>query len=78
MRTIDINGNSLTIDQIYQVACKKAKVIINEETVEHIHENQLVLEELVNQGKFVYGVNTGVGDDADKKIQTDLNRMQKC
>lgn len=59
---IKINGSNLTINEVVNVSRFYEKVEISEEKVMKVEENRKKLEELINSGARIYGVNTGFGD----------------
>ncbi len=66
---IYIGKEALTIERLIQVARFKEKVELDEVGKKNILESNARLERIVDEGKPVYGINTGFGIFADKKIK---------
>ncbi len=76
--TIKINGNNLTLEEFYRVAKEKVKVDLSTQAVVNIKNARSVLEEFIKSRKAYYGINTGFGALASKKIDIkDLKKLQK-
>jgi len=75
---IKINGNQLTLNQIIKVSQEKENVSLGEDSLQRIISSRQVLEKILNSDIPVYGINTGYGTFANKKITPDdietLNR----
>ncbi len=65
---IQIDGNSLTLEEIYQVANKNVPVSLAPGAVLNINESRGWVEKIIDQGKPFYGINTGFGTFADRQI----------
>ncbi|MFW6119715.1 MAG: histidine ammonia-lyase [Petrotogales bacterium] len=65
---IKINGNNLTLKDVYNVAFKGEKVDISEETLSILKESRERLEKDIEE-KTIYGVNTGFGILANKRVE---------
>ncbi len=80
MKIIEIDGNSLTIDQIHLVANSKqgqVKVVLTEESSAKIIKARDYVDNIVKKGEPVYGINTGFGALSNKFIETkDLETLQ--
>lgn len=71
-----INGNDLTVEQVYSVAFHGEEVRIAESTLDELKKKRLFLEEMHNKD-VIYGINTGFGILADKRISDDdLEKLQ--
>jgi histidine ammonia-lyase len=74
---LKINGQSLTIQQIADVAAGREHVELAPEARERVERSRIVVEQIVAQGRTVYGVNTGFGKLSDVSIdQADLRQLQ--
>ncbi|SUV03743.1 histidase HutH [Priestia megaterium] len=77
MMFIQIDGNSLTFDQIYKVIYQGYSVKISDHAVEHIQKSRTLVEESITNNNVIYGVNTGFGKFSDTVISTtDLADLQ--
>ncbi|MDP8011374.1 MAG: histidine ammonia-lyase [Thermoplasmata archaeon] len=65
---VKIDGKNLTIDDVVNVARYNEKVEASEEQMKKVYENRKKLEDLLNSGNIIYGVNTGFGDLLNVKI----------
>jgi histidine ammonia-lyase len=75
---LEIDGKSLTIDQVVRAARTGAKVTISPAAVERIQQAHHWVWEISLEDRPVYGINTGFGIFADKPIShekiAELNR----
>lgn len=86
MAPIILDGSSLTIEDLIQVARNGRQVDISPESVERIERSRAVLERLAREGKTIYGVTTGFGAlsntritlDQAQQLQTNLLRSHAC
>ncbi|MEM4778410.1 MAG: histidine ammonia-lyase [Thermoplasmatales archaeon] len=67
---ITINGDSLTVDQVIRVAEGYDKVVLSKGAEEKIRKSRMLVEDLMKDGKVIYGVTTGFGDLISKKIES--------
>lgn len=75
---IFIDGNNLTIEDVYAVAVNNEKIGINDDTVERVVKSQKKLRNLISKGGMIYGINTGFGSLLNVKIsQEDVLDLQK-
>jgi len=65
---LEIDGSSLTLAKLHQVAYQEAKVSIAPQALQKVTQGHQALQQLVNKGMVIYGVNTGVGELASKAI----------
>lgn len=65
---IMLTGNSLTIEQVAQVAYEGAKVEISQEAWKRVEDSRKLVFELADSGMPIYGFTTGVGWNKDKKV----------
>ncbi|KON66640.1 histidine ammonia-lyase [Peribacillus butanolivorans] len=68
---IQIDGNSLTYDQIHQVIHEGYSVKISSDALENIKKSRNIVEESIINNKVIYGVNTGFGKFSDTVISKD-------
>ncbi|OGO20276.1 MAG: histidine ammonia-lyase [Chloroflexi bacterium RBG_16_48_8] len=69
-RCLSIDGNSLTIDQLTQVARCYLQVSLADSARRQVHECEIRLRELASLEKPIYGVNTGLGIFANRRIKS--------
>ncbi len=74
---VSIDGESLTIEDVVNVARHGFEVVLDDTARKKIEESRAVVERALNEGRTVYGVNTGFGDLADVSIdEHDLAKLQ--
>lgn len=86
MKTIYIDGNSLTIHDVIHVARKNALVQLSNEAVEKVKKSRAFVNKLVEEEKVVYGITTGFGKFSDiliskneaKELQRNLIISHAC
>ena len=75
---ITLTGNSLTIVDMVKVAYDLEEVSLSDASIQSIKQSRQNIVVMANSGKAIYGVNTGFGIFADKRISQDqsiqLNR----
>lgn len=74
---LQLTGQSLTIQQIADVAARREHVALSAEARERVERARTVVEQIVAEGRTVYGVNTGFGKLSDVSIdRSDLRQLQ--
>lgn len=68
MESVRLNGKDLTIGQIVKVARERARVEIEPEAMEILKASRQLVFDLVDSNIPVYGFNTGVGWNKDKRV----------
>lgn len=63
-----LDGQRLTIEDVYSVAYKNRKVVIKDEAKQRIWESRQFIYKLAKQDAPIYGFNRGVGWNKDKVI----------
>src|SRR5438552_4308466 len=72
-----IDGSHLTLDQVLQVARENAETVISEKAIGRTRNGRKALEQLLQEKKVIYGVNTGFGALSNFRIPTeDLKQLQ--
>ena len=66
-----LDGTSLTMEQVIAVACDGAKVALSAQAMEEICAARQVVLSLADGEKQIYGLNTGLGANKDRKITSD-------
>ena len=75
MKALHINGNDLTLDDVRQVAYDRRPILLAPEARMAVERARAVVEELVEQDRVAYAINTGVGKLADMRIAPDAIRQ---
>jgi len=76
-RVIYLDGETLGRTEIEQIANRNAKVEIAEKSLEKVIASRSRIEKQINDGKVLYGVNTGFGKLSDIEIKkSDIEKLQ--
>jgi histidine ammonia-lyase len=73
--TIVLDGKSLTLPQVCDVARDGAQVVLSPVAAERMKQSRAVVENLIASGQTAYGVNTGFGELAEVRISPDQIRQ---
>jgi len=74
---LQLNGAQLTLEQITDVAKGREQVVLADEARARVEKACRVVEDIVTEGRTVYGVNTGFGKLSDVRIdKSDLVQLQ--
>jgi len=57
-----IDGESLTIEDVYKVACLKERVELDETVKNKVKRSRKIVEEYAKEEKVAYGITTGLGE----------------
>jgi histidine ammonia-lyase len=63
-----LDGEHLTIEQVYEVARNRVQVELSLETSEKVKANHELVLKLVNEGQALYGITTGIGEFSKIRI----------
>ena len=69
MKTIVLDGNSLTLEDVLLVARGRATVRVSAAARERVHRGRAYVEQLIAEDSVVYGVTTGFGKFAEVRIE---------
>lgn len=61
MKTIYIDGNSLTLEELIKVAREGYIVQISEDAIKKVKQSRAYVEQIVKEERIVYGITTGFG-----------------
>jgi len=76
--TVLIDGKSLTIEKTEQIARKNAKVAYSDDARAKIERCREVVQKMVDSGKAIYGVTTGIGEFARIRVSPEQGeQLQK-
>ena len=70
---IDIDGNKLTIQDVFDVAYKDEKVTISDVGIQNIERSHQTILQILKKNEPVYGLNTGYGIFANQVISDEDN-----
>lgn len=71
MNTIKLNGSELTITDVINIAYHDYKVEIDEAAKDGIIKSREIVDNIVNNNKIAYGINTGFGKFSNVTISKD-------
>jgi len=74
-KEVQIDGETLTIEDVVEVAYERAKVSIPAKVKAKVEKSRRVLEMLVEKGETIYGVNTGFGALSNTAISKEKLRQ---
>jgi len=85
-KTMIVNGNNLHIEDVIKISRHMEKVEIGKDAIKKVEKSRKNVEKIINDGKPIYGVNTGFGELAKvriekneiKKLQYNLVRSHAC
>lgn len=69
MEELVLNGEKLTLEEVWEVACQGRRVRIAEEAYARLAKGREIMEELSRSGKPIYGFNRGVGWNKDRDVE---------
>ncbi|MBU0685078.1 MAG: histidine ammonia-lyase [Thermoplasmatota archaeon] len=83
---VRLDGDSLTVEKVVRVAREFAKVELAPAARDRMAKSRKALEKLVEDGRTIYAINTGVGELVDvrippeelKNLQVNLIRSHAC
>jgi histidine ammonia-lyase len=74
---LSLNGQRLTLKQIADVAYEREQVALADDARLRVEKARRVVEQIVAEGRTVYGINTGFGKLSDVSIQSsELRELQ--
>lgn len=68
---IYLNGSHLTFEEIKRAIYEKEEVRLSDEAITRINASRKLVEDSIQQGKVIYGVNTGFGKLSDVQISNE-------
>ena len=69
--SIKLDGSSLTIEKVVEVARRREAVAIDPQAKARIKKCRALLEEKIKKNEIMYGVNTGIGELANVVLTED-------
>ncbi len=77
MHALHINGNDLTLEDLRQAVYERRPVLLQPEARQAVDRARAVVDDLVENQRVAYAVNTGVGHLADLHIsRQDIRKLQ--
>ncbi|SVE49557.1 uncharacterized protein METZ01_LOCUS502411, partial [marine metagenome] len=76
--TVDLDGESLTIDRLVDVARSKENVKVTDGAWKRIENSRKMLEEKIDAHETMYGVTTGIGEFSEVTLTPQpIKKFQK-
>lgn len=77
-KIVIVDGETLTVEDVVNVSRFNAKVELKESQIEKIKESRRYVEEALEKGQAIYGINTGFGKFSTVSIsEEELDLLQK-
>src|SRR2546422_2528408 len=74
---LELDGQKLSLAQVVAVAHGKEQVALSSASRARVEQSRTVVEEIVAEGRTVYGINTGFGKLSDVRIEdSQLRELQ--
>ena len=75
--TITLDGNTLSSSEIWRAAKKNLQIQLSNDSWDRIIKSRQVVDEILESGEVVYGINTGFGSLVNQTISgDDLQQLQ--
>ncbi len=74
MKALHLNGNTLTLEEVREVAIERRAVLLDSDAREAVIRARAVVDTLVEKDEIAYAITTGVGKLSDVHIQGDQIR----
>ncbi|MDN6657367.1 MAG: aromatic amino acid lyase, partial [Staphylococcus simulans] len=84
--TLELNGASLTIEDIKKFLHQQDKVTISSDAMERVKQSRAIVEDIIKNKVTIYGITTGFGLFSDvlidpqqyKQLHVNLMRSHAC
>jgi histidine ammonia-lyase len=78
MKTYSLDGNTLTIPQVADLAAHTARATLSSAAKKNINKARSLIEDWVRTGETVYGVTTGFGEFSNVRVKSaDIEQLQE-
>ncbi|MDC1067969.1 aromatic amino acid ammonia-lyase [Candidatus Kapabacteria bacterium] len=64
----ELNGKNLTVETLKNIARDKTKISIDSKSKSNLRKSREFLEQKINSGENIYGINTGIGEFSETKL----------
>ena len=72
-----MNGEDLTLEQLWQISMENAKVVIDEKAFNIVDRSREIVDRAIQKNQIIYGITTGFGKLSDIKISPkDITQLQ--
>ena len=72
--SVVIDGKTLTIDKVVEVARNNANISVSDKSWEKINSCRKMLEEKINNHEIMYGITTGIGEFSEVTLDPDQTK----
>lgn len=72
---IEVLDGKLSIESYHNIVYKRASIEISEDALKRVDKAKEIIDQITSSNKVVYGINTGFGVLASKKIEADQLRQ---
>ena len=69
--SVVIDGRTLTIDKVVEVARNNANISVSDKSWEKINSCREMLQEKINNHEIMYGITTGIGEFSEVTLDPD-------
>ena len=76
--SIVIDGESLTIDRLVEVARNRANIVVSEDSWRKINSCRKMLEEKIDNHEIMYGITTGIGEFSEVTLTPEQTQEFRC
>lgn len=74
---IELTGSTLTMEEMAQILFHRTPIMLQQQALERVAASRAAVEQIVKNGRTVYGVNTGFGKFSDVRIaEKDVQTLQ--
>ncbi|MBF8248566.1 MAG: Histidine ammonia-lyase, partial [Bacteroidetes bacterium] len=78
MKTVFLDGSSLTVPLVYDIACNEHDVALSGRAKKNVRAARRLVEKWVNSDETIYGVNTGFGELSNVRVSHhDIEKLQE-
>ena len=76
--SIKITGKDLSVENLHQVSFESQQVYLSKNSILKIKKCRKMVEDKIDQGEIMYGINTGIGEFSETILDDDkLEDFQK-
>ena len=77
MRDVEIDGNSLTLDDAVALSLGMANAVVSDDSKRSMYASRSAIEQIIQSDDVIYGINTGFGAMSSVRIEGhDLEELQ--
>ena len=69
METVVVDGENLTLEMVKAVSAGFAEASLSSDSIDRMQASRKAVEEILDSGEIVYGINTGFGALSSVRIE---------